>query len=96
MRVLLGSEIFPANVVLMVEIWPLTLLIPEYTTSPDDLSEVKLPVPPVRDANLRLPVNVGLAAGALASREVCKLDTLAMVKALFGTDAAPIAVRLSH
>jgi hypothetical protein len=95
MSVLLGSEIFPANVVLMAEIWLLTLLLPEYTTSPEDLSEVKLPVPPVRLANRRLPVNVGLANGALASRELCRLDTLAMVRALFGIDTVPMAVRLS-
>jgi hypothetical protein len=96
MRVLLGSEIFPASVALMVEIWLLMLLLPEYTTSPEDRSDEKLPVPPVIEENLRLPVNVGLDQGALASIALCKPSVLAMVRALFGTDTVPIAVRLSH
>ena len=80
----------------MVEIAVETLLLPEYTTSPEDLSEVKLPVPPVIDANERVPVNVGFANGAFASSEDWSADTLAMVRALFGTVTVPLAVRFAH
>jgi hypothetical protein len=45
-------------------------LLPEYTTSPLDLTDEKLPVPPVHEANERVPVKTGLAEGAFASRDV--------------------------
>ena len=59
------------RLVLMVEIALETLLLPEYTTSPEDLSAAKLPVPPVIDANERDPVKVGAALGAFKSSAVC-------------------------
>ena len=80
----------------MVEIWLLTLLIPEYTTSPEDLTDVKLPVPPVQVANESAPENVGLAKGAFASSDDWRVDTFAMLKALFGTETVPLAVKFAQ
>ncbi len=84
------------RLVLMPEIVVERLVLPEYTISPEDLSVAKLPVPPVREANLSVPENIGFDKAAFESRELCRLDILAMVRALFGTDTVPIAVRLSH
>ena len=81
---------------LILEIALETLLLPEYTTSPVDLRDVKLPVPPVHEAHERVPVKVGLANGAFASSDDWREETFAMVKALFGTVTVPVAVRFAH
>ena len=84
------------RLVLRFEIVVERLVLPEYTISPEQRRDAKLPVPPVREANLRVPVNVGLAVGAFASSEDWREDTVAMEREELGKDTDPMAVRLSQ
>ena len=64
--------------------------------SPELVKLEKEPVPPVIVAALTVPVKVGFASGALASRAACSPLVRAMVKLLFGTVTVPEAEKFAQ